>query len=306
MLKKAIFISLSTLFFASYTFAASNDVVSSMYEAYAEQNPEVINSLQKEWATYQSALQKYAERVQMQDKQYYDAAVQWTKVNQTSPTTAMELFAQALRNANDMGYFSLTGQFRKDILEAVIAQFFDAYTLTMSVNNLSAREVSQSISLYKQALFSPRSQYKNIKPVTPISWEDSFALWKATPKTIELLDPDYVRKGYHPANIGNLTILVTLATIKAKSTEESAYKDYVTRFNKDPMNRMKGNKPLSLNEFLKSQLEVSYAQAESRNAFVRKFNEDTRAKVRQSITDYAMMKTNKLELPDEVAEYLNS
>lgn len=306
MLKKTIFISLSTLIFAHGTFAASNEMVSSMYEAYAEQNPEVMNSLQKEWNTYQSALQKYAQRVQAQDKQNYDAAVQWTKVNPTPPTTAMELFAQSLRNANELGFFSSTGKFRKDFLEATISHFFDAHTLTMSVNNMSARETSQTLNILKQAVFSPRSQYKNLQQATATSWEDSFALWNATPKTIELLDPEYVRKGYHPASIGNLGLFVTLATVKAKLTEESDYKDYVTRFNKDPMNRMKGNKPQSLNEYLKSHLETSYSKAESRDAFVRKFSEDTIAKVRQSLADYAMMKTNKLELPPEVVEYLNS
>lgn len=84
------------------------------------------------------------------------------------------------------------------------------------------------------------------------------------------------------------------------------YDKDVELFYKDPLNKVKHNKPIDYWTYVSRHTDRGSAQAKSYNAFYKKFGKETVEKVKRAVIDYVTMKTNKVVLPSEVEKYLNS
>lgn len=254
---------------------------------------------------YDARRRQEAARVDAQNRIMYETAEIWTQINPETPKTGLELAAQAFRLSYNRRNITAESKQLAEAIPDAVNSFFTDYSPVLPVNNIDVHTVRLVISVTKDLMFTPRSKCKTIQKSAQIGWDEYFDLWKAYPKTIDLLTPEYVASRYHPVSTAGL-YNVSQYVHSAINFYAIEYQKYVERFNKDPLNKVRKNQPLKFWDYVGTKTRWDSVTSNAWTAFKKKFPQKTIDKTKQAIIDYATMKTLKLQLPKEVESYLNS
>ena len=266
--------------------------------------------LQEEFfKAYEARIQQEEARVKAENKMYYDIAKDWTALNPELPKNGLELIAHALRfqyskkDTNEETKKLAT--FIPETVRNLFSDYTPAFPLNLPTGNISLDQVKLVVSMTKDLLFTPRSKLGTLPKAFSIGWDEYFEMWNAIPKTIDLFTVEYVENRYHPATTSS-GFAICEQTIKLHSIFESEYKKYIERFNKDPLNKIRKNKPLKFLDYVGTVSKLEYVSSKPWIAFKTKFPKETIEKTIQTILDYATMKSLKLQIPKEIGTYLDS
>lgn len=187
-MKKLLFSLMISPFLLQPAIANTDALMGAMLDD-ALSDPEVQKELNDRWNQVSSILQDYQNRVVAQDRAIFELAKTWTKLNPNTPKNAMELLAQCGRlfyaNRTNPNAVELSNS-----AEAGVGSLFNEYTPVVPTvdTNLTVANT------FKEAVFLPRSNYKNLTKLDNPSISDNFEIWAAYPNTVDLLSPDYVKK----------------------------------------------------------------------------------------------------------------
>ena len=303
MIKKYLFPVLLMPFLLQPTFANTEAMQGAMVDSIFS-DPKVQKELDKRWSQISDVLKSYQERVAAEDRIAYLAAEKWTKVNPNTPKNMLEFLAQSARYS----YSNRDTPDAKAIAENVEAGIQVLFMEFTPITTFQGTKITDALTMadtMKEALFTPKSNYKNIKKVFKLPLSDYFEIWNAYPNTIDLLDPEYVKKEYHPVYVGSQYVIFSYSQAQFNALREK-YDEAVEAFYKDPLNKVKNNKPIDYWQYANKFVDVDISEVKSFKTFSDKFGQETVNTVRDAVINYATMKTNKLELPPEVEKYLNS
>lgn len=286
--------------------------VESFAQALIDIDPEAQQALKNQkklqedfFRAYEARIQQEAAKVKAQNKFYYDRAKNWTALNTETPKNGLEFAAQSLRFQYSQRDINEEQKKLASVIPSTVRNLFSDYSPAFPLKNITVEGVKSTISLAKDLLFTPRSKAGSLEKVFAIGWDEYFEIWKAYPKTIDLCTAEYVENHYHPSCTTSI-YTICQQSIRLYLIFDSEYKKYVERFNKDPLNKIRKNKPLNFPDYVGTISKLETVTSEPWLAFKAKFSKEILEKTEKNIIDYATMKSLKLEIPKEVEAYLNS
>ncbi len=247
-------------------------------------------------------------RLNAQDKAIFEHAKRWTECTPTPPKNMMELVAQRYRVIYaDQNLNQESKKLASYVTSGVYSLFVEGSTLT-PYQYASLDTVVYWTCFVKEAMFAPFSKYKNIdiSKISKITLSEYFEMWRATSKTADLLTMEYVKMNYHPCKIGETTVAPVFSQKLLITLNNDYNNHYLVQFNKDPLNKVRKNKPMDFWTYVSQATEYQNVTSPSIKIFLKKFSEEDIEKTKQAMCDYIQFKSSKINLPKKVEKYLNS